>query len=94
MAEAIRDGFKKSAGAEFGKLEARIEKLKTLLPELKEGDRLSFTYRPGKGLEVSSAKRSGLIEGADFARTLLLIWLGAHPPNAGLKRGLLGGACG
>ncbi len=94
MAEAIRGGFKKAAGADFSKLEARIEKMKTLLPELKEGDRLSFTYRPGKGLEVSSAKRTGVIEGADFARTLFSIWLGAHPPNAGLKRGLLGGECG
>ena len=48
MAEAIRDGFKKAAGAEFAKLDARVEKLKALLPELKEGDRLSLTYRPGK----------------------------------------------
>jgi hypothetical protein len=94
MADAIHEGFKKVAGGELGKLEARIEKLKGLLPELKNGDRLSFTYRPGKGLEVASAKRTGVIEGADFARYMLLIWLGAHPPNAGLKRGLLGGECG
>jgi hypothetical protein len=94
MAEAIGEGFKKTAGAALSKLEARIEKLKGLLPELKNGDRLSFTYQPGKGLEVASGKRAGVLEGADFARCLWLIWLGAHPPNAGLKRGLLGGECG
>jgi len=33
------------------------------------------------------------IKGDDFARAFLSIWLGTHPPNAGLKTGLLGGAC-
>ena len=28
--------------------------------------------------------------GADFAEAFFLIWLGSDPPNAGLKRGLLG----
>jgi Chalcone isomerase-like len=94
MVEAIRAGFKASAGAEYPKLEARVEKFVTLLPNLDKGDRLSFTYRPEKGLEVTGKKQSGVIPGADFARALFLIWLGAHPPNAGLKRGLLGGECG
>jgi hypothetical protein len=35
----------------------------------------------------------GLITGDDVATALLSIWLGTHPPNAGLQSGRLGGAC-
>jgi len=94
MTEAIHKGFEKSAGAEFAKLKPRVEKFKALLPEFKVGDRLTLTYRPGSGLSVVAPGKKGNVEGADFARALFLIWLGAHPPNEGLKRGLLGGACG
>jgi hypothetical protein len=45
-------------------------------------------------VELKSSSASTTIEGADFARALFLIWLGKHPPNAGLKKGLLGGECG
>jgi hypothetical protein len=33
------------------------------------------------------------IEGADFATTLLSIWIGREPPNEDIKSGLLGGKC-
>jgi hypothetical protein len=32
----------------------------------------------------------GVIQGADFARSLFAIWLGPKPPTSDLKRGLLG----
>ncbi len=35
---------------------------------------------------LSSGKN--LIDGKDFARTVLAIWLGPNPPNEGLKQGL------
>jgi hypothetical protein len=35
----------------------------------------------------------GLITGDDFATAFRSMWLGTHPPNAGLKSGLLGGVC-
>jgi hypothetical protein len=41
-----------------------------------------------------NGRPAGRIEGEDFARTFYAIWLGDHPPNAGLKQGLLGrGGC-
>lgn len=94
MAEAIQKGFSKVAGEGYGKLKQRVERLMAALPEFKEGDRFTLTYRPGTAVELKSKQRSITIEGADFARALFLIWLGKDPPNAGLKRGLLGGACG
>jgi len=94
MAEAIQKGFERATGDGYGKLKARVERLMAALPEFKDGDRFTITYRPGNGVKLESSSASTTIEGADFARGLFLIWLGKHPPNAGLKKGLLGGACG
>jgi len=94
MAEAIQKGFVRATGDGYGKLKARVERLMATLPEFKNGDRFTITYRPGTGVELKSSRASTTIEGADFARGLFLIWLGEHPPNAGLKQGLLGGECG
>ena len=61
---------------------------------MKSGQRLTFTRRPGAGIEVDvQGAVKGTIEGDDFARAFLAIWLGATPPNPELKKGLLGQAC-
>jgi hypothetical protein len=61
--------------------------------DVRAGDRLAYTRRAG-GVEVEIAGRPvGTIEGEDFARALLAVWLGAAPPNPELKTGLLGGGC-
>jgi Chalcone isomerase-like len=61
---------------------------------MKTGEGLTLTHKRGVGIQVNvSGTAKGTIEGDDFARAFLSIWLGAHPPNAGLKAGLLGGAC-
>jgi hypothetical protein len=55
------------------------------------GHRIGFTYLPGQGVQVRAGGTiKGTIPGDDFARALFEIWLGAHPPNAGLKAGMLG----
>lgn len=62
--------------------------------DMKTGERLSFTHNPGHGVQVDvGGAAKGTVEGDDFAKALLSIWLGAHPPNASLKAGLLGGPC-
>lgn len=33
---------------------------------------------------------TGTIEGAEFRRALMSVWLGKKPPNKGLKEGILG----
>jgi len=76
-------------------LKERIEKLKSLMADMKSGQRLTFIAKPGAGVEVNvNGTVKGTIEGDDFSRAFLSIWLGAMPPNPGLKTGLLGGACG
>lgn len=57
--------------------------------------KLCFVAKPGAGVEVNvNGTVKGTVEGDDFAKAFLSIWLGAAPPNPGLKTGLLGGACG
>ena len=95
LSKAWDEGFEANAKEQLAALKERIEKLKTLMADMKSGDQLSFTHKPGKGVAVDmGGATKGMIEGDDFAKALLSIWLGAHPPNAGLKTGLLGGSCG
>lgn len=94
LTNAWTEGFRRNAGGNLGALQARINRLNSWMPAATSGMELTFTYLPGAGVRVhvgSSAR--GIIEGDDFARVFFSIWLGAHPPNTGLRRGLLGGSC-
>lgn len=94
IAEAWEEGFEKSAGEGLGPLKDRLTTLMAMMPDLKEGQSLTFTHDPAQGVAVDvDGAAKGTIEGADFAAALLGIWLGPEPPNDGLKAGLLGGAC-
>ncbi len=89
MTEAFDEGFEKNDAGPA--LAARLDKLKGMMTDVKEGDTIVLTYEPGKGTTVSvGGGVKGTVEGADFAKAVLTIWLGPHPPNGGLKSGLLG----
>lgn len=95
MVEALTAGFRTNAGGNYGALRARVQRFARFMPDLEEGDVLSFTYVPGEGLNVNVKGRArGTIEGEDFARTFFSIFVGNRPPNPGLRRGLIGGGCG
>lgn len=91
VAKAIADGFANNAGDALPAIKERIAKFEKLIPDVKKGDKLSFTYRPGKTLDVEAAgKPAGSIEGKDFADALFRVWLGPKPSDKALKNGLLG----
>jgi hypothetical protein len=92
--DAWKEGFEKNAGDKLATLQPRIEVLNARMVDFKEGQYLSFTDDPAKGVAVDVNGASGApIEGADFASALLSVWLGQEPPNEDLKSGLLGGKC-
>lgn len=94
IATAFNEGFGHTAGGSLAALQPRIRRLIGWVPNVSEGSELSFTYVPGTGLQVQVGRATrGTIEGEDFAQAFFGIWLGAHPPNPGLRRGLLGGRC-
>jgi hypothetical protein len=88
------EGFEKNAGSQLAALKPRIESFKAMMTDAEKGDTLGMQHKPGAGVEVTVKGASkGTIKGDDFARALFAIWLGAKPPNADLKSGLLGGPC-
>jgi hypothetical protein len=88
------EGFEKNAKGQLAALKDRIATLNGWMTDMKTGQRLIFSFRPGAGVQVNvNGVEKGMIKGDDFGKALLSIWLGA-PPNPEVKAGLLGGACG
>ena len=72
-------------------LEPSIAEFTSLIPDVKNGDTMSFTWRPGVGLEVvMDEKVRGTVAGDEFARGLFTVWFGPDPGDANLKSGMLG----
>ena len=94
LTKAWDEGFEANAAGQLPALKPRFEKLKSLMTDMKSSERLTFTHKPGAGIRIDvGGAVKGTVEGDDFAKTFLSIWLGSHPPNANLKAGLLGGPC-
>lgn len=90
LAKAWDDGFDKNAASQIPALKDRIEKIKSFTKDMRTEQELIFTYKPGAGIEVSiDGVVMGMVEGDDFSRAFLSIWLGPSPPNQNLKAGLL-----
>ena len=89
------EGFAKNAKDQLPALKDRIATLNGWMADIKTGQRITFTLKPGAGLQVDvNGTVKGTIKGDDFGKAFLSIWLGAEPPNPEVKAGLLGGACG
>ena len=95
LKQAWEEGLADNAKAQLPALKERLEQLNGWMVTLKRGHELTFTYKPGVGLEVEvNGTVQGTVAGEDFATAFFAIWLGAKPPNWHLKAGLLGGAGG
>jgi hypothetical protein len=94
LKKAWEEGFVHNAKEQLSALHERMEMLKSGMADMQSGQRLTFLHKPGAGIQVAvNGTVQGMITGDDFATAFLSLWLGAHPPNSGLKSGLLGGAC-
>jgi hypothetical protein len=92
LTNAWREGFEKVAKDQLASLNPRIDRLNGWMTDVKSGERLTFT-RNSNSIDVNvNGVAKGSIEGEDFSRAFLSIWLG-DPPNPELKSGLLGGTC-
>ena len=95
LGEALNDGIRaNSSAAEAEALKPRIAELLSLFADGKKGDVILLDYLPEAGTVVSlnGAARGKPIQGEDFYRALLRIWLGDKPVDGDLKQGLLGRA--
>ncbi len=91
LTEAYREAFAANAPALMSQQKASVNRFLAFLPDVKDGERLSFTYQPGKGstFRVGNSK-SLLIPGKAFAELYLMVFIGPKPPTAQLKKELLG----
>lgn len=94
LAKGWNEGFDRNAHAQLPALKDRIAKLSGWMTDIKTGQRLQFSFKPGTGVQVSvNGTVKGTVEGDDFGKAFLSVWMGV-PPNPEVKAGLLGGACG
>jgi hypothetical protein len=88
--ESLTSGWAESLRNVGGK-STEISQFAALVPDVKKGDAMSFTWRPGAGLEIAANDQvRGSIPGDDFARALFTVWFGPEPGDENLKRGMLG----
>lgn len=89
--EAAQTGFDKNTPSPSAELKAKEAQFLAIVPGQVAGDTLTFSYEPGVGTHLKGTKvKETVIAGKDFADALFAIWLGEHPVDDGLKRGLLG----
>jgi hypothetical protein len=93
MLDSWREGFENNQTAEtLKKLQSRIDQFYGYFQTSSVArDQYRFDYFPGKGVSISkNGQQLGQIPGEDFKNALLEIWLGNHPADKNLKKGLLG----
>ncbi len=93
LVAAWQEGFEKNQSPDsLTKLDARIKQFNALFTESAvKGDRILIDYIPSKGTHViKNDKLLGTIEGDDFRKAVLAIWLGQEPADEDLKEGMLG----
>lgn len=90
----MNDAFRNSLDRMEGDYSSQIRQLRGWLPEeITEGTRITITFFNDRVDFRIRGGRGGVMQGEDFSRAFLSIWIGPNPPNRGLKRGMLGGPC-
>ena len=94
--DALNDGIRQNhSEADLKSLDARVQTLTATMAaigEAKKGMTITLDWSGTATLIAIDGKPAGKpIEGADFYRALLRIWLGEKPVQDDLKKALLGG---
>ncbi len=92
LVDGWNEGFKGNLNEkQLVDLSAKISLFNDLFVDVHEGEQVILDYQVDKGTKVTIAgKTMGIIEGADFNRALLSIWLGENPVTDDLRQELLG----
>lgn len=93
MLDSWREGFEKNQSAEtLKKLQPRIDQFYSYFETSSvTKDQYRFDYTSGTGVSITKNEQQlGQITGDDFKNALLEIWLGNHPADLKLKKGMLG----
>jgi hypothetical protein len=92
MDAAWIEGFQANSPDAYGELEERVRTFIDFFGDMKTGDVIELTIESGAGTRaVLNGETKGTIDGDEFGRALLKVWLGDHPPTEDMTVGLLGG---
>ncbi len=91
----IRGIQKNSTAEEMARLQDRSQRMEAVINAIgtvREGDRITLDFDPARGmvLGLNGQARGEPIDGADFYAAVLRIFIGQHPVDDRVKRGLLG----
>ena len=91
MADAYLESFNDNTPDAEKTMKPEIDQLIAALQAVNVGDEMVYTYVPGTGIIFSLNGSDKLtIANPAFAPVLFSVWLGPKPPNADLKKGMLG----
>jgi hypothetical protein len=92
MEAATREGFVNATGGAIAPLAERVESFIAVFREkINKEDMYEFAYAPGAGTKIcKNGNLKTTIQGIDFKKALLGIWLCAKPAQASLKEQMLG----
>ena len=75
---------------ELAQIEARVQELNAAYTTVRDGDRSSLSYHPGRGTTLAINGRDAItLPGQDFAQLYFRIWLGPQPTSKAMKEALL-----
>ena len=94
LLEAFKNGIDNNhSAAELTALDAPLKKFNAIfnsVPEVHKGDVILIDYLAGVGTKVTvNGVERGVVDGAEFNRALLKIWLGNRPVQDDLKKDML-----
>ncbi len=91
MTDAFDEGFNSNSPDAVKALKAQIDQFLGGVDAVKSGDEMVVTYVPGTGSSLAiNGQNKVTVAGPGFATVLFSVWLGPKPPNADLKKGMLG----
>ena len=91
IVDAFDESFENNAPDARKTMKADIDQFLGALEPINDGDQMALTYTPGTGTTLAiNGKDKLTIAAPAFAPVLFSVWLGPKPPNADLKKGLLG----
>ena len=93
LAGAWTDGVAANhSNTEFQALRTRLDRFNAMMRDVRRGDVLRLDLLASGETQVRfNDEQRGSVDGADFQRALLEVWLGAKPADANLKQALLRG---
>jgi hypothetical protein len=87
------EGFEKNQPKNsLAKLQERLDQFNSMFSDAHKGELFIFDFlEDGSTVVTLKGKRAGVIDGANFQRALLEVWLGKKPADKGLKKAMVRG---